>query len=201
MSNRSFALVGAILASAIAVSSCTPAIVALPSTKATWLDDFTSRASTSSGVTVLARTKNFSGPPVLVGKLATPIEVRIDNRSTTPLKVTRDSFELVAGTATFRALPPDQVGIPRADLKRRELSPITLEPGESETGLLYFEPVEGRWPFLRLRTLLVDASTDALVDSVDVPFGTGHIVSCTLDQVDRQEPWSGENLLFHSCLP
>jgi hypothetical protein len=187
---------------ALAAAACAPrALVALPSTAAEWIDDFSARATTSRGVTVEARTRGWPGDPLDLDKHATPIFVRIENGGSVPLRLSRDSFELVAGTATFRTLPPDQIGAARADLRRRELRQETLGPGESDSGFLYFEPVEGKWGFPTLRTLLVDASSGALLDSVDVPFSSGYVVSCTLDRLDRQEAWSGENLLFHTCLP
>lgn len=175
-------------------------LVAMPSTAATWLSDSKSRATTTSGVTVEAQTRGFPGPPLALGSSATPLHVRIENNGHVPLKVSRDSFELVAGTASFRALPPDQIGA-RADLRRRELHPGTLDPGESEAGFVYFEPVEGHWPFLHLRTLLVSATNEELLDSIDVPFGSGHIVDCTLEHAALTEAPTGENILFRGCLP
>jgi hypothetical protein len=183
-------------------SACGPRVlVALPSTASHFVDDFTARATTESGVTVEARTRDFPGPPLMLGSLATPVHVRVENNGKIPLRLSRDDFQLVSGTAEFRALPPDQIGTPRADLNRRELRPGWLGPGEERVGFVYFEPVIGDWGFIHLRTMLVDASTEALLDSVDVPFSSGYLVKCTLEHADRQESPSGENILFHGCLP
>jgi hypothetical protein len=191
---------GAFLALFTATACAPPALVALPSTSSHWIDAFSAKSTNVEGVTVTARTRGWSGPPLDTGGAATPILVHIDNRSGGPLRIARDSFELVAGTRRFRALPPDRIGAAPADLQRRELASRTLGPGESESGFIYFEPVEGRWGFLRLRTSLIDASSNRLLDTVDVPFSSGEVVSCTLDGVASEETSSDRDILFRTCL-
>jgi hypothetical protein len=195
--------IGALLVISCATVACGQRVlVALPSTASDWVDDYAARTTTTSGVTVEARTRGFDGAPLELGRLATPVHVRIENAGKVPLRVSRDDFQLVSGTAEFRPLPPDQIGgTPRADLWQRELRPGTLEPGHWREGFVYFEPVIGDWGFIHLRTMLVAASSQALLDSVDVPFSSGRTFKCTLAEADRQEPRSGENILFHGCLP
>ena len=76
-----------------------------------------------------------------------------------------------------------------------------LDPGESRAGFVYFEPVIGKWGFVHLRASLVDAETNALVATLDVPFSSGYLVGCTLDSADRRQAPSSEDILFRGCLP
>ncbi len=193
---------GALVLSAACAGCASSALVALPSLGSEWVDPFTAKASTTDGVTVEARTRGWPGAPLALGETATPVFVRVENRGDIPLELSRASFELVTGTARFRALPSDQAGGAHADdLRRRELATGVLDPGKSRTGFVYFEPVIGDWGFVHLRVSLVDAGTDALVTTLDVPFSSGHLVGCTLDSADRLQAPSSEDILFHGCLP
>lgn len=192
---------GALVLSAACAACASRALVALPSLGSEWVDPFTARASTPDGVTVEARTRGWPGPPLELGENATPVFVRVENRGQIPLELSRASFELVTGTAQFRALPSDQVGGAHVDVRRRELRAGVLDPGESRAGFVYFEPVIGKWGFVHLRASMVDAETDALVATLDVPFSSGYLVGCTLDSADRRQAPSSEDILFRGCLP
>ena len=193
---------GALVLSAACAACASRALVALPSLGSAWVDPFTAKASTPDGVTVEARTRGWPGPPLELGESATPMFVRVENRGEIPLALSRESFELVTGTAHFRALPSDQVrGAQDANLRRRELATGVLDPGESRAGFVYFEPVIGDWGFVHLRASLVDAEANALVATLDVPFSSGHLVGCTLDSADRRQAPSSEDILFRGCLP
>lgn len=195
-------MLAGLLLTGTSVAACAPrALVALPSTSSRWVDAFTARASTASGVTVEARTDGWPGPSLDLGDRGTPILIRIENGGTVPLRVARDTFELVTGTTRFRALPPDKVGSPQSDLRGRELRPGPLNPGESEAGFVYFESTQGDWGFLHLRASLVDERSDALLGTLDVPFSSGYHVSCTLDRVAREEVSPDRDILFRACLP
>ena len=183
-----------------ALVGCTgSAIVALPSRAATVIDDFASRAS-DRHVAVEARTRGWAGPPLDLAGRATALLIAVQNVGDAPLRISRDSFRLVAGWGgEFRPVLPDQIPTANRGLPARELRSTTLAPGEETSGFVYFEPVVGRWGFLHLRTTEVDADTGAVVGSLDVPFGTGHTVSCTLDSAARA--WPAEAFLFRTCLP
>ncbi|MBX3206296.1 MAG: hypothetical protein KF764_14585 [Labilithrix sp.] len=192
----------AIGALTLACAACAPrALVALPSIASSWVDPFAAKATSTDGVTVEARTAGWPGPALDLGESATPLFVRVTNGGRVPLGVSRAGFELVTGTARFRSVPPDAIAGARADLRRRELRTGTLEPGESQAGFVYFEPVLGDWGFVHLRASLVDASTEALLGSLDVPFSSGRLVRCTLDEADRRESPAPEDFLFRGCLP
>src|SRR4051794_35142590 len=94
---RSLLCAGVLATACVLAPACAPrAIVALPSTASTWVDDYTARAKTTTGVTVEARTRGWAGgPPLALGTLATPVFVRIANDGFVPLRVSRDDFELV----------------------------------------------------------------------------------------------------------
>ncbi|MBX3210497.1 MAG: hypothetical protein KF850_00535 [Labilithrix sp.] len=193
--------IAALAAGALATTACARrALVALPSTASAWIDPFTARATSQGGVTVEASTDERRFAWLGLGERATPVLVRVANGGDVPLDVSRATFELVAGTARFGAIPPDQIA-PRADLRRRELRSGALEPGKSRSGIVYFEPVVGDWGFVKLRASLVDASSAALVGSVDVPFSSGREVRCTLDDAARRDPPVPETFLVRGCLP
>ncbi|MBX3258218.1 MAG: hypothetical protein KIS78_20655 [Labilithrix sp.] len=194
--------VAALAACAIAATACARrALVALPSTASAWVDPFTARTTSQRGVTVEASTDARRLARLDLGGRATPVLVRVANGGDVPLDVSRASFELVAGTARFGSIPPDRFAGARPDLHRRELRSGALEPGESREGVVYFEPVVGDWGFVNLRASLVDASSAALLGTIDVPFSSGREVRCTLDDADRREPPSPEAFLFRGCLP
>lgn len=175
----------------IACSGCAPrALVALPSNASRWIDD-SAAAATKSRVTVEARTRGWAGTPPPVDERATPVFVRISNGGSVPLRLSPDAFALVAGTRSFRTLAPDALGARRAALPT-----TTLAPGASASGFLYFEPVIGRWGFVDLRTSLVDAASGALLDTIDVPFASGHLERCARTEEMRPRDW-----LFRTCLP
>lgn len=195
-------MLGALVLSAACAGCASRALVALPSLGSEWIDPFTAKASTPDGVTVEARTRGWPGSPLELGENATPVFVRVENHGKIPLELSRASFELVTGTAQFRALPSDQVGgAHAANLRRRELRAGVLDPGESRAGFVYFEPVIGDWGFVHLRASLVDAEADALVATLDVPFSSGRLVGCTLESADRGQAPSSEDILFRGCLP
>lgn len=160
------------------VAGCAPnALVALPSERAQWMDDYAA-AATSADVTVEARTDDFAGAPLDLGGRATPVHVRLRNGGRAPLRVARESFELVGGYGQrFRTIAPERIAEGRADLGRRALAASTLAPGEAVAGFLYFEPVRGAWPFLHLRAALIDDVRAQRIGTVDVPFGTGRQTS------------------------
>ena len=171
---RTFAVGALVLSAAAACAACASrALVALPSIGSDWVDAFTAKASSTDGVTVEARTRGWPGPSLELGERATPMFVRVENGGQRPLELSRASFELVTGTAHFRAIPPEQIGAARADLRRKELATGVLDPGESRSGFVYFEPVIGDWGFVHLRASLVDASTDALVRDARRPLQLG----------------------------
>jgi hypothetical protein len=136
-----------------------------------------------------------------LGRAATPVYLRVENEGRVPLRVSRDDFELVAGSASFRALAPEQVAPGRADVRLRELRAEELAPAEVTAGFVYFEPVAGDWGFLHLRAMLVDARSGELAETLDVPFGAGRRERCAPDGREYDEPRTGEDILFHGCLP
>ena len=150
------------------------------------------------GVTVEASTDERRFAWLGLGERAALVLVRVANGGDVPLDVSRATFELVAGTARFGAIPPDQIA-PRADLRRRELRSGALEPGKSRSGIVYFEPVVGDWG----QKLRASSSTRRARRSSDRSTSRSARVEvrCTLDDAARRDPPVPETFLVRGCLP
>jgi len=173
-------------------------LLALPSKDAEWLSDFAARA-TEHQVSIEAHLQAWQGEPHDLARRATPVLVRVANSGKTPVRISRGSFELVSGTARFRTLAPEQLAGSASRIVTEALPESTLGPDESASGFVYFPRIEGTWGFMRLRTTLVDES-QAVLGSVDVPFGSGHVERCSLAYVDKHQPGTSKDLLFRTCL-
>ena len=181
------------------LAGCRPTtLVALPSKDAHVVADFAAK-TTEHEVSIEAHFHAWRGEPRDLERRATPVLVRLENHRDAPVQISRSAFELVSGTASFPSVAPERVGAPLAGLLAEQLPESTLGPGESISGFLYFPRIMGDWGFMHLRTLLVDESR-ALLGSIDLPFGTGHVERCSLAFVDQREPESSSNILFHTCL-
>lgn len=178
-----------------ALGGCAPnALVALPSSAARWIDD-TTAAATKAGVTVEARTSDFPGAPALdLGGRATPLFVLVDNAGTVPLRVSRSAFALVSGTARFQTVAPEMARPPSG---ARALPMVELAPGASVSGFLFFEPVVGDWGFVNLRATLTDAANEVTLETIDVPFMSGH--RCARRARGGGSSGAGEAWLFRAC--
>lgn len=160
--------------------------------------DFAAK-TTEHEVSIEAHFHAWRGEPRDLDRRATTVLVRLENHRDAPVRISRDAFELVSGTARFPTVAPERVGAPAARLIAEELPESTLGPGESISGFLYFPRITGDWGFMHLRTALVDES-HALLGSIDLPFGSGRVERCSLAYVDRREPAGSSNILFHTCL-
>lgn len=174
-------------------------LVALPSKSVDWVTDFGAKAS-EHHVTIEAHLRAWRGEPREIVDRATPVLVRFENLGTTPIRLSRTSFELVSGTARFQAIAPERIGTPPVRLIAEELPESTVHPGESSSGFVYFPRITGFWGFVHLRTILVSES-HAVLGSVDLPFGSGHDQRCSLAYVDERELHPPTSILFRTCLP
>jgi hypothetical protein len=125
--------------------------------------------------------------------------VRLLNRTSRSLHVTRDTFAIEGPGKRFAALAPDRIAGSTEAMRELELPPETLRPGEEASGFLYFERVAGTWGILALRATLVDAVEQQLIGTVDVRFQQATIRGCTLRDLEETAPWP-RGSLFDTCL-
>lgn len=150
-------------------------------------------AVTEEDVTVEARTRAWSGTPRDLDRTCTAVLVRVANDGRRPIAISRDSFSLLAAQRNFQRLLPDQIEGATPDVSSAELRSAVLEPGESASGFVYFERVEGDWGMLAFRTAVVDADSGALLNTIDIPFRRARIDTC--------EPPPAHGEVFDTCLP
>lgn len=191
-----------VLGCLVATAGCrSTMLVALPSNDAEWLSDFAAKATEPEHeVSIEAHLHAWQGEPRDLEGRATPVLVRIENHGSTPVQIVKASFELMSGTSSFRTLAPERIVDRPAPLAAEELRDAVLGPGESRSGFLYFPRMTGYRGFVHLRAALLDTSR-ALLGSIDIPFGSGHVERCSLAYVDEREPRAPTNMLFHTCLP
>lgn len=168
-------------------------LVSLPSNEAVWIDAFASKA-TKNYVTIEARTRTTTGEPLVdIGHVATPVLIQVRNDGKTPLSLSPDAFELVSAIAIFHPLPAAQIPRRYDDRQVSELAATTLPPGTSVTGLLFFQPMDGDWGFIRLRATVPGGTEGAPSRTIDIPFSSGESVRCTLETLDQDSSTRGND--------